>query len=139
MGCLYLFLISTSVDILLALVRVGCGAGSMKRFDVRPSVCPYVCPSMGYSRKLRCCDRAGRRYRSIAARRTAAARRAAGSATLSAYVVAQHRLVTIDTLRYLQQVRPATITRSWVQFTKPNQPNPCLMTAADFVLTGKYA
>ena len=38
MGCLYLFLISTSVDILLALLRIGCGAGSMKRFDVRPSV-----------------------------------------------------------------------------------------------------
>ena len=36
---------------------------------VRPSVRPSVCPSLGHS----CCGAAGRRYRSIAARRTAAA------------------------------------------------------------------
>ena len=49
--------------------------------SVRLFVRPSVCPSMGHSRKHCCCGPAGRRYRSIAARRTAARRANAGSAT----------------------------------------------------------
>jgi len=49
--------------------------------SVRLFVRPSVCPSMGHSSKHCCCGPAGRRYRSIAARRTAERRANAGSAT----------------------------------------------------------
>jgi len=58
-------------------------AESMKRYGARPP----VCPSMGHSTNFAV------RYRSTAARRTAA-RRYSATATLSANVVADHRLVT---------------------------------------------
>ena len=63
------------------------GAGSMHRSGVRSS----VLPSIGHSSIVCYGGPAGRRYRSIAARRTAARRANAGCATLSAYVVAEHR------------------------------------------------
>jgi len=58
--------------------------------DFYPSVRPFVCPRMGPHQQAHHCrfaagGPAGRRYRSIAARRTAARRANAGSATLSAY------------------------------------------------------
>jgi len=59
----------------------------MKRYDVRPSVRRRIAP---HSSKVCCCAPAGGRYRLIVVRRT---RVNAGSATLSAYVVAEHRLV----------------------------------------------
>ena len=51
----------------------------------RTSVCLSVCLSHRHQQSLLICGPAGRRYRSIAARRSAARRANAGSATLSAY------------------------------------------------------
>ena len=64
------------------------GAKSMKRYGVRPSVCLSQ-----HGPQQQTLIAAGRRYRSTAARRTAA-RRNSVTATLSAYVVTDHRLVT---------------------------------------------
>ena len=50
-----------------------------------PSACPPVRPSTGHSSKVCCCDPDGRRYRSIAARHTAA-RRAAEECHVVSYV-----------------------------------------------------
>ena len=52
-----------------------------------------VCPSGCLSQRGPHCGSTGTEYRSIAARRTAVRRENAGSATSSAYVVSEHRLV----------------------------------------------
>jgi len=51
--------------------------------------------SQGHSSELCCCGLAGRRNRLLAAWRIAARHANVGSTTLSAYVVAEHRLVMI--------------------------------------------
>ena len=35
--------------------RIVCEAGSMKRYGVRSSFCPSVCPSMSQQQQTRCC------------------------------------------------------------------------------------
>jgi len=57
---------------IFATTRIVYRTGSMKRYGVRPSVRPFVCPSMGPQQQTRCYRFAavglvGRRYRSIAA------------------------------------------------------------------------
>ena len=67
---------SSSECLFIRTVRIVCGAGSMKRYGVRPSVrpfvCPSVCPSMGPQQQTPCCrfaavDPVGSKYRLIAA------------------------------------------------------------------------
>jgi len=72
--------------IVIGTARIVCGRVSTKRYGVRLSV-------VSHSSELCCCGPAGRRYRSIAARRTVARQANAGSATLSAYVVTENSLV----------------------------------------------
>ena len=73
---------------------VGTHTCCYRRHDVTWSGCPIVCKGKTVG-KLCCCGPAGRRCRSIAARRAAAWRANAGSATLSAYVVAGRRLAVL--------------------------------------------
>ena len=74
------FCISTASYHLIGTVHILCGAGFMKQYSVRPS----VCPSMGPQQQTRCYRFAavGRRCRCIVQQRRANV----GSATLSAYV-----------------------------------------------------
>ena len=68
---------------LLGTARLACGL----------CICPSVCPRMGHSNKVCCRGLAGRRYLLQCAQQHGVRRANAGSATLSAYVVAEHRLV----------------------------------------------
>ena len=57
---------------IIGTAHVVIGAGSMRRYGVRPSVCPSVPPSVGPQQQTRCCrfaavGPAGRRYRSTVA------------------------------------------------------------------------
>jgi len=61
----------------------------------RQSIC-LVCPSMGHISNLYCCSPAGRRTRSTAGTVHSMQWANVGSATLSAYIVAKHTLVSTD-------------------------------------------
>jgi len=89
-ACLFYTLIFTSCVHLLGNARIVglCGADSLHLSGVRASVRPSVCPSVGHSSKVCCCDeQQGSLWWANA-----------GSVTLSACVVAEHRLIVFVTL-----------------------------------------
>ena len=75
-----------------------------------------VCPSMGHISNLYCCSPAGRRNRSTAGTGHSMQWANVGSATLSAYIVAKHTLVSTDSffwwLLHLNTV-PSVVWRGW--------------------------
>jgi len=82
---------SSSECLFIRTVRIVCGAGSMKRYGVRPSVrpfvCPSVCPSMGPQQQTPCCSLLLWTRWAVNIDRLLQQRRVnAGSATLSACV-----------------------------------------------------